>query len=143
LDRVDDRHQLMLIALVRVEPVSDDHLRRRVHRRLRIVALDETVLGFHHAALGIGKVLLRFGIGFNRIVSSSELEAETFALARKIASRSPAAISTFKEAMRALSAAAPINPENYECLHGLRRQVYFGPDTARGCRVPRERPPKF
>ena len=29
----------------------------------RIVALDETVLGFHDAAFGIGEVLLRFGIG--------------------------------------------------------------------------------
>ena len=52
----------MLIALLRVEAVGDDHLRRRVDRRLRIVALDEAVLGFHDAAFGIGEVLLRFGV---------------------------------------------------------------------------------
>ena len=42
--------------------MGDDHLRRRVDRRLRIVALDEAVLGFHDAAFGIGEVLLRFGV---------------------------------------------------------------------------------
>ena len=52
----------MLIALLCVEAVGDDHLRRRVDRRLRIVALDEAVLGFHDAAFGIGEVLLRFGV---------------------------------------------------------------------------------
>src|SRR5580658_9476184 len=61
-DGVGDRRQLMLIALLRVEAVGDDHLRRRVDRRLRIVALDEAVLGFHDAAFGIGEVLLRFGV---------------------------------------------------------------------------------
>ena len=54
--------ELMLIALLGVEAVGDDHLRRRVDRRLRIVALDEAVLGFHDAAFGIGEVLLRFGV---------------------------------------------------------------------------------
>ena len=53
----------MLIALFGVEPMGDDHLRRRVDRRLRIVALDEAVLGFHDAAFRIGEVLLRFGVG--------------------------------------------------------------------------------
>ena len=52
----------MLIALLRVEAVGDDHLRRRVDRRLRIVALDEAVLGLDDAAFGIGEVLLRFGV---------------------------------------------------------------------------------
>jgi methylmalonyl-CoA decarboxylase len=46
--------------------------------------------------------------------------------------------------MRALSAAAPINPETYEYLHGLRRNVYFGPDYREGIAAFREkRPPKF
>lgn len=80
----------------------------------------------------------------NRVVAAAELEAETFTMARKIASRSPAAIGFFKEAMRALSAAAPINPETYEYLHGLRRQVYFGPDYREGIAAFREkRPAKF
>lgn len=80
----------------------------------------------------------------NRLTSSDALEAETLALARKIASRSPAAIAAFKEAMRALSAAAPINPDTYEYLHGLRRNVYLGPDYREGVAAFREkRPPKF
>ena len=54
---------MMLIALLRVEAVGDDHLRRRVDRRLRIVALDEAVLGFHDAAFGIGEVLCALGSG--------------------------------------------------------------------------------
>ena len=41
-DRLGHRRQLVLIALLRVEPVGDDHLGRRVDRRLRIVALDES-----------------------------------------------------------------------------------------------------
>ena len=57
----DRRRQLMLIGLLRVGPVGDNQ-GRRVDRRLRIVALDEAVLGFHDAAFGIGEVLLRFGV---------------------------------------------------------------------------------
>lgn len=80
----------------------------------------------------------------NRRTAPEQLEAETFALARKIASRSPAAISAFKEATRALSSAAPINPDTYEYLQGLRRNVYFGPDYREGIAAFLEkRPPKF
>lgn len=80
----------------------------------------------------------------NRLTAPEELEAETFALARKIASRSPAAISAFKEATRALSSAAPINPDTYEYLQGLRRNVYFGPDYREGIAAFLEkRAPKF
>lgn len=80
----------------------------------------------------------------NWLVDSAELETRTLELARKIASRSPAAISAFKEAMRALSAASPINPETYEYLHGLRRSVYLGPDYREGVSAFLEkRPPKF
>ena len=50
----------MLVAPVGVEAMGDDHLRFGVHRRLRVVALDEAVLGLHDAAFGIGEVLLRF-----------------------------------------------------------------------------------
>ena len=52
----------MLIVLIGVEPVGDDHLRRGVHR-LGVAALDEAVLGFYDAGFRIGEVLLRFGIG--------------------------------------------------------------------------------
>ena len=53
----------MLVAPVGVEAMGDDHLRLGVHSRLRVVALDEAVLGFHDAAFGIGEVLLRFRVG--------------------------------------------------------------------------------
>jgi hypothetical protein len=52
----------MLIALPGVEPVGDDHLGRGIDRRLRIVALDEAVLGFHDPTFRIGEVLLRLGV---------------------------------------------------------------------------------
>jgi methylmalonyl-CoA decarboxylase len=73
----------------------------------------------------------RVGI-VNRLVPQADIEAETMTLARTIATRSPAAIGAFKEAMRALSGAVPINPDTYEYLQGLRRKVYFGPDYREG-----------
>jgi methylmalonyl-CoA decarboxylase len=80
----------------------------------------------------------------NRLVPAERLEDEVMGLARTIASRSPAAIAAFKGAVHALSAAAPINPETYEYLHGLRRNVYLGPDYREGVAAFREkRAPKF
>ena len=73
----------------------------------------------------------RVGI-INRLTSAAELENEVMALAGVIASRSPAAIAAFKEATRALSGAVAINPNTYEYLQGLRRDVYFGPDYREG-----------
>ena len=85
----------------------------------------------------------RVGI-INRLVPAAMLEAETLAFARHIATRSPAAIGAFKEAMRAISGAVSINPDTYEYLHGLRREVYFGPDYREGIAAFLEkRPPKF
>ena len=85
----------------------------------------------------------RVGI-VNRVVPAAELEAETYALARTIASRSSRAIAASKEAMRVLSESVPINPATYEYLHGLRRDVYFGPDYHEGTAAFLEkRAPKF
>ncbi len=85
----------------------------------------------------------RVGI-INRLVPSATLEAETLAFARHIATRSPAAIGAFKEAMRAISGAVSINPDTYEYRHGLRRGIYFGPDYREGIAAFLEkRPPKF
>jgi len=73
----------------------------------------------------------RVGI-VNEVVPAAELEARTYAMARTIASRSPAAIAAFKQAIHTLSEAVAINPGTYEYLHGLRRQVYMGADYAEG-----------
>lgn len=49
-----------------------------------------------------------------------------------IAKRSPAAVSAYKRAIRILSEAVALNPDTHEYLHGLRRNVYFGPDYREG-----------
>ncbi|HUO04804.1 MAG TPA: methylmalonyl-CoA decarboxylase [Candidatus Binataceae bacterium] len=80
----------------------------------------------------------------NQIVPSAELEAHTYAIAKTISTRSPAAIAAFKEAMRVLSEAVAIGPATYEYLQGLRRAVYRGPDYREGIEAFIEkRPPKF
>ena len=85
----------------------------------------------------------RVGI-VNMIVPSAELEARTYAMAKTIARRSPAAIAAYKEAIRVLSEAVAINPDTYEYLHGLRRNVYFGLDYREGIQAFLEkRPPRF
>jgi methylmalonyl-CoA decarboxylase len=85
----------------------------------------------------------RVGI-VNRLAASADLEKEVMTMARTIASRSPAAISAFKEATRALAGASPIDPEKHEYLQDLRRKVYFGPDYREGIVAFLEkRPAKF
>ena len=85
----------------------------------------------------------RVGI-INMLVPEAELEARTYAMAKTIAQRSPAAIAAYKEAIRVLSQAVAINPDTYEYLHGLRRDVYFGRDYREGILAFLEkRPAKF
>ncbi|HVN63218.1 MAG TPA: methylmalonyl-CoA decarboxylase [Candidatus Binataceae bacterium] len=80
----------------------------------------------------------------NQIVPAAELEAFTYAMAAKIAERSPAAIAAFKKAIRALSEAVALNPETYEYLQGLRREVYHGRDYREGIEAfMQKRSPKF
>lgn len=80
----------------------------------------------------------------NHLVPSADLEQRTYAMAKTIARRSPSAISAYKEAIRVLSEAVALNPDAYEYLHGLRRDVYFGPDYREGIAAFREkREPEF
>lgn len=85
----------------------------------------------------------RVGI-VNMLVPAANLEAHTYEMAATIAKRSPAAIAAYKEAIRVLSDAVAVNPDTYEYLHGLRRDVYFGPDYREGLNAYREkRSPSF
>lgn len=85
----------------------------------------------------------RVGI-VNRIVPAADLEKVVYDMARTFTTRSAAAIAASKESIRVLSEAAPINPATFEYLHGLRRDVYFGPDYHEGTAAFLEkRKPKF
>ena len=80
----------------------------------------------------------------NALVPAAELEARTYAIAKTIATRSPASIVASKEAIHVLSEAIAINPGTFEYLHGLRRDVYMGRDYKEGIRAFIEkRPPKY
>ncbi len=80
----------------------------------------------------------------NMIVPAAELEDRTYAMARTIATRSPAAIAASKEAIRILSEAIAINPATFEYLNELRRSVYMGKDYHEGIQAFLEkRAPKF
>jgi len=73
----------------------------------------------------------RVGI-INELVAEAELEARVYQIAEIIATRSPQAIQSSKEAMNVLSGAVAISPGTYERLQGLRRDVYRGSDYREG-----------
>jgi methylmalonyl-CoA decarboxylase len=80
----------------------------------------------------------------NMLAPAAELEDRVMAMAKTIASRSPAAIAGFKETMRILSEAVAISPATYEYIQELRRSVYFGRDYHEGVAAFLEkRPAKF
>jgi methylmalonyl-CoA decarboxylase len=74
---------------------------------------------------------LHLGI-VNELIPAAELEAHVYKVAHIITTRSSAAIASFKTTALALAQAAPIDPVTFERIHGLRRQVYMGPDYAEG-----------
>ncbi len=85
----------------------------------------------------------RVGI-VNQIVPADQLQDTVYTMARTIASRSSAAVAAAKESLRVLSQAVSIDPATFEYLHGLRRDVYFGPDYHEGTQAFLEkRAPKF
>lgn len=80
----------------------------------------------------------------NHVVAAAELETFTMNLATQIAKVSPLVLRVLKEEMRVLTNAHPLNPETYERLQALRRQVYDSNDYQEGIRAFLEkRPPEF
>lgn len=71
----------------------------------------------------------------NHIVSRDELESFTMKTACQIARCSPHVLSVLKEEMRVLANAHPLNPETYERLQALRREVYDSHDYQEGIRA--------
>jgi methylmalonyl-CoA decarboxylase len=86
----------------------------------------------------------RIGI-VNAIVPVAELEERTYAMASVIAKRSAVAITGVREQLRILRGeSVAISPSTFEYLHGIRRDIYFGPDYEEGIRAFLEkRAPKF
>lgn len=68
----------------------------------------------------------------NHVVPRQQLETFTLDLARRIARTSPLVNRVLKEEMRVLANAHPLNPETYERLQALRREVYDSQDYQEG-----------
>jgi methylmalonyl-CoA decarboxylase len=80
----------------------------------------------------------------NALVPAAELETQTYAMARLIATRSPQAISAFKAQAQMLADAASLSPRDFERLQSIRRNVYLGSDYQEGIKAFLEkRPPVF
>ncbi|MBI5523222.1 MAG: methylmalonyl-CoA decarboxylase [Desulfarculus sp.] len=80
----------------------------------------------------------------NHLVPAEELEAFTYQMAGQIARNAPLAIAAIKEQLRLLGDSRPMNPEAFERIQGLRRQVYDSQDYQEGTRAFLEkRPPVF
>lgn len=77
----------------------------------------------------------------NYAVPREELENFTLKLARQIARNSPLVHRVLKEEMRVLASAHSLNPETYERLQALRREVYDSNDYQEGIRAFLEKRP--
>jgi methylmalonyl-CoA decarboxylase len=75
----------------------------------------------------------------NQVVDTAELEAHTYAMARRIAANAPLSISVMKEQLRILAGAHTMSPEDFERIQGLRRVVYNSADYAEGIRAFKEK----
>jgi len=74
---------------------------------------------------------LKIGI-LNHIVPDAELESKTLEIANLICEKAPLAIAIIKEEMRVLGEANAINPDEFERIQGLRRNVYDSIDYQEG-----------
>lgn len=80
----------------------------------------------------------------NQVVPGDRLEEATITLAAQIARNSPLVVSLLKEQLRVLSESTPLNPNTFERIQSLRRQIYDSADYQEGIRSFFERrPPKF
>jgi len=68
----------------------------------------------------------------NHVVAQEELESFTLDLAQRIAETSPLVHRIVKEELRVLAEAHPLNPEAYERIQSLRREVYDSGDYQEG-----------
>jgi methylmalonyl-CoA decarboxylase len=71
----------------------------------------------------------------NHVVPREELEIVTIGLARRIIQTSPLVHRILKEELRVLGNAHPLNPEAYERIQSLRREVYDSNDYQEGIRA--------
>jgi methylmalonyl-CoA decarboxylase len=71
----------------------------------------------------------------NHVVPREELEIVTMGLARRIIQTSPLVHRILKEELRVLGNAHPLNPEAYERIQSLRREVYDSNDYQEGIRA--------
>lgn len=68
----------------------------------------------------------------NHVVPRQELDTFTMDLARRITETSPLVHRILKEELRVLANAHPLNPEAYERIQSLRREVYDSTDYQEG-----------
>lgn len=68
----------------------------------------------------------------NHVIAVEQLESFTLALARRIVETSPLVHRIVKEELRVLAEAHPLNPEAYERIQSLRREVYDSSDYQEG-----------
>jgi methylmalonyl-CoA decarboxylase len=68
----------------------------------------------------------------NQVFPAERLEAATYDLAAQITRNSPLVIAFLKEALRVLSGATALTPEDFERIQALRRQIYDSADYQEG-----------
>ena len=71
----------------------------------------------------------------NYVVPPDHLEALTMSVAKHITETSPLVHRILKEELRVLANAHPLNPESYERIQSLRREVYDSDDYQEGIKA--------
>lgn len=71
----------------------------------------------------------------NYVVPPDHLEALTLSVAKRITETSPLVHRILKEELRVLANAHPLNPEAYERIQSLRREVYDSEDYREGIKA--------